>query len=301
MLRPLRYLLACFLYLSLPAWAGGVVLALSDSSGPYAEFSNTLAGALADTQWKLAVIGPADTVNLGAGRAELIVTAGAGALRQVLARNPQLPVLATLLPRQSFERIVAEAGKPRVRIGAIWLDQPPARQAAFLRLLLPDQKRIGLLYSSETRSQFAPFRSSFAQAGLTLDGDEMEGDETLLSSLSGLLPRVGALLAIPDQTIYRRDNIKTVLVTAFRHHRPVIAFSAAFVNAGALAALYSTPTQIARQAADLILASGTALPAPMPPAQFAIAVNYSVAQAFGLSIPDEAGIRRALLAERESR
>ena len=112
---------------------------------------------------------------------------------------------------------------------------------------------------------------------------------------------VEALLAIPDTTIYKRDNIKPILVTSYRHQRPVIAFSAPFVSAGALAALHTTPAQIARQTADLINNMGTTLPPPVPPSQFAITINSNVAEALGLSIPDEATIRRAMLAESEAR
>ena len=300
----LRLLLRAFVVLSATlsiAWAGSITLALSDNDGPYAEFANALGEALDGGSWKITASGKPTAVDLPGAAPDLIVTAGSEALRQILARAPSAPIIATLLPRQTYEKIVADAGKGRSRTTAIYLDQPPNRQAAFLRHLLPGQKRIGMLLSSETRASAAQFRQAFVNAGLTLDSEDSDTGSTLLPALSALLPRINALLAIPDGTIFKRDNIKAILITSYRHQRPVIAFSAAFVNAGALAALYSTPTQIARQTADIVNSLSPTLPPPTAPNFFAIAINQNVAQALGLSVPDEATIRRAMLADRESR
>ena len=177
----------------------------------------------------------------------------------------------------------------------------PARQAAFFRHLFPEQKRFGLLVSPETRSQAGQYRQAFSNAGLILDIEDADTDKSLLPALNAVLERSSALLALPDSTLYRRNNIKAILITAFRQQRPIIGYSPAFVTAGALAALHTTPHQVARQTADLIIANGTNLPPPSGPTQFAIAINPNVAQALGLKVPDEAAIRRALLSDRESR
>ena len=39
----------------------------------------------------------------------------------------------------------------------------------------------------------------------------------------------------------------------------------------------------------------------MPPNQFAISINQNVAESLGLTLPDEAVLRRTLLHEREGR
>ncbi|EKE18145.1 MAG: hypothetical protein ACD_10C00111G0001, partial [uncultured bacterium] len=233
--------------------------------------------------------------------ADLIVSAGGEALRQALENGASTPIIATLLPRHSYEKVVAQSSNRQARVTAIYLDQPPIRQAAFLRHLLPDKKRIGMLFSNETRSQASLYRQAFKNTGLTLESAENDTPNSLLPSLSTLLTRVDVLLAIPDGSIYNRDNIKPILVTSYRHQRPVVAFSAPFVSAGALAALHSTPAQIGRQSAELVNKMGAQLPPPMPPSQFAISINANVAEALGLAVPDEADLRRAMLAESEPR
>lgn len=301
MFRPVRFALAFLLFLAPPAWGGSIAVVLSERGGMYAEFAGTLEEALADTSWRIAATLQPETLSQLAGPPELIVTVGSEALRKTLSRGDHTPIVATLLPRQNYEKILAESRRHPGRITAIYLDQPPARQASFLSHLLPGQKRAGMLLSSETRNSASQFRQAFASAGLALDSEDADTDRTLLPALNSLLGRVDVLIAVPDSTIYRRNNIRAILITAFRYQRPLIGYSPAFVNAGALAALHTTPAQIARQTADMIISHGTNLPPPTGPSQFAIAINSNVAQAFGLNIPDEATIRRAMRADRETR
>jgi ABC-type uncharacterized transport system substrate-binding protein len=266
----------------------------------YGDFSNALEEALAGTNWSISAKFQADTLPPVSGQAELVVTIGSEALRKTLSRGDGSPIIATMLPRQSYEKILSE-NRRSGRITAIYLDQPAARQAAFINHLLPGQKKVGMLVSTETRNTVSQYRQAFVSAGLTLDSEDADTENVLLPALNTLLARINILIAVPDSTIYQRNNIKPILITAFRYQRPVIGYSAAFVNAGALAALHSTPSQIARQTADMIVAHGTNLPAPSGPSQFAIAINSNVAQSLGLAIPDEAAIRRAMNAEKEVR
>lgn len=290
-----RLLLCLALLLAPVAWAGNVTLLLSDSTGPYAEFSSTFSEVLNSRRWSIHLVSKADAYTPGAPATDLIVTAGSEALRQALQRAPPgTPILATLLPRQTFERLLNEAPRAKRQLTALVLDQPPARLSAFIRHLLPGQTRIGILSSPETRPLLSALRLS--GGGLQFDNEDVENDAALLNALNNLLPRVGALLALPDASIYRRDNIKSILITTYRQQRPVIAYSSAFVTAGALAALYSTPAQLARQAVELMEQPGT-LPVIVYPAQFAIAINANVAQALGLNVVDEAGLRQRMLGE----
>jgi putative tryptophan/tyrosine transport system substrate-binding protein len=295
-----RLLLLALLFVH-AAQAGNVALVLSETSGPYAEFSSIFQDALDSSDWKISTQGMVDSYDNSPVKPDLIVTAGGNAFRQIMGRIGNTPVIATLIPRQAYEKTLAEVSGRNRRTTAIFLDQPPARLASFLRHTLPGRKRVGMLISGETQNSLPQFRQAFNNAGLTLDSEDSDGENTLLPTLGSLLPRVDLLLATPDSRIYRRDNTKAILVTTYRYQRPVIAFSAAFVTAGALAALYSTPAQIARQTAELTLSFSNTLPPPMSPSQFAVAINHNVAQALDLSIQDEASIRRAMLADKEAR
>ena len=85
-------------------------------------------------------------LQLGQGPApSVVVTMGSGAYRGMverISREPALaalPLVATLLPRSSFEAI---SPVPQVlRATAVLLDQPVARYAELLRRTMPDRRR----------------------------------------------------------------------------------------------------------------------------------------------------------------
>ncbi|WP_371323784.1 ABC transporter substrate binding protein [Dechloromonas sp. ZY10] len=301
MLRSALFRALLLLLLLPPAYGGPVALVLNQQGGPYAEYARTLGEHLDPARFPLSLHASPEQFPGPAPGTELIIAAGTEALRQALARHGNTPILAVLLPRQNYEKILAEHSKLRVRISAIYLDQPPGRLAAFVRQLLPQQKRVGLLLSQDSRPQFGALRQALGQQGLHVDSEDSDNDTNLLPALNNLFARNNILLAIPDGSIYKRENIRSILVTSFRYQKPVIAFSSAFVQAGALAGLYSTPAQIARQTAELLAQSGASLPPPMPPTQFAISINQNVAESLGLSLPDESTLRRALQQDREAR
>lgn len=292
--------LAFFCLAALPARAATVIVISSDNSAPYNEFATALGDELRQSSWRIAVQRPADNPGYS-DAADLLVTAGSEALRQTLQRQPGVPILATLLARQSYEQILREAPAAPRRISAIFLDQPPERQAAFIRKLLPGQRPVAALFGPETGHLAASYRHAFADAGLTLSSETVADDTAALSALNALLPRNAMLLAVPDSRVYRRNTIKAILVTAFRYQRPVIGYSAAFAKAGGLAALYSTPAQIARQTAQTLLAHGTSLPPPASPRLFTVQLNDDVAAALGIVVKDADSLLQALQAEKEGR
>ena len=97
---------------------------------------------------------------------------------------------------------------------------------------------------------------------------------------------------------FNRASARNVLLSVHRWRVPLFGISAAYVRAGALAAVYSTPRQIGRQLAEALAAIAPdgpiELPAPRYPKYFELGVNYRVAEALGLAVADEAALQRAL-------
>jgi putative tryptophan/tyrosine transport system substrate-binding protein len=297
----LRHALRIFFlyYCLLPAsWAGSdLALVLSEDTAPYKEFASSLTEFLQPGRWNISTSTPDKTPT--GQPPNLMITVGIEAFRQSLQRSDTPPIIATMIGRKIYLKLLAESGRPRQRSTAIYIEQPLARQAAFIRHILPGKTRAGILLSNESRSEQAAIRQAFTSAGYTLDTEDSEADESLLLASNALFERIDFLFATPDPKIYRRDQIKTLLLNSYRHQKPVIAFSPTFVTAGALAAIYSTPKQIARQTADLLNEHGSNLQSAQYPQQFSIAINRSVANALNIQLADEATIRRALMTSKE--
>lgn len=305
----LRLLVASLFFLVLAfqptARAADVAVVLSDTGGAYTEFATAFQQFSEGSGWRIRWTGSVDSLE-GAPHTDVIIAVGSEALRASLRRNGGIPILATLLPRPAFEKVVAEGNvvRPKGSLTAIYLDQPVGRLLAFTRQILPDRRRIGLLVGAETRHLLPQIRNSANGAGLSVESEEVDVNANPVTAANYLLLRSDVLLALPDSTIYRRENVRAILLTSYRFQRPVIGFSPSFAASGALAAIYSTPTQIARQTADMIRTlhpEGINLPAPQTPALFAISVNQNVAQSLGLALPDEPSIRRAMAADKDAK
>jgi ABC-type uncharacterized transport system substrate-binding protein len=118
-----------------------------------------------------------------------------------------------------------------------------------------------------------------------------------------VLAQSDVMLGVVDPLVFSRTSAQSVLLTAYRRRVPLIGISSAYVDAGALAAVYSTPAQIGRQLAELIeqfSQNPTAkLPPPQYPKYFSVAVNYQAAEVLGLDIDDEENLERRLSNRRE--
>jgi len=120
-----------------------------------------------------------------------------------------------------------------------------------------------------------------------------------LPELKTLLETNDALLAIPDTAIYKPDTAQPILMTSYQFKKPVLCYSLSYVKAGALAALYSSSRQLAKQAVEIARQSqiaGNPLPLPQAPKYFSVRVNRQVARLLNIEINSDMAIYQALLA-----
>ena len=219
----------------------------------------------------------------------LVVTVGLQTARQSLALpDSRIPVLSVLLPRSSFETI-ASASRNGRKYSAVFIDQPPARQVELLRNVLPSARTIGLVVGPATQQDVPTYRALATNRGLALIAERAERETELYPVLQSVLRSSDVLLALPDSSIVNVSTAQNLLLTSFRFRVPVIGYSASYVRAGALAAVYSTPRQIGLEAGQVVrqfLRSGS-LPAAKYPRQFSVTVNRQMADSLGLNVPDE--------------
>lgn len=283
-----------------------VLVVLSHPHVAYAEVVDGMRAALAGKPGALplAVSTPEEfhesgSQTAGAPRTALIVTVGARAAREVAAAKPAVPVLQTLLPRLAFEEIAASAaGATPRRLSAIYMDQPYARQFELIRTALPHVRRVAVLLGPASQVQEREILSAAREKGIEVAIAKVFEADVLLRVLGGLLDGADALLAVADPLVYNDRTIHHLLLTTYHYKVPVIGLSRAYVEAGAVIALYSTPEQIGRQAAEVLLeqlaGSPGALPPPRHPKYFTVSVNERVAASLGLRLPPRETLQQAL-------
>ena len=265
-----------------------VQLVMSDSTAPYRQFSDTLNQTLA--------AGGADVViESQPGKeasADLIVAVGMKAMELAVARS-DVPVLGVMIPRASYEMLL-ERQSAQQRSGstsAIYLDQPWRRQLNFIRAVLPGHNTVGLLYSPDSRITLPRL-----PAGMSLNAKTVGSAQTLFDALEAILDSSDVLLVVPDSEIYSSNNVRNILLTSYRYKVPLIGVSQAYVNAGALGAVFSTPEQLAVQAGEAVafFSRSRRLPEPQYPASYSIALNQQVARSLGIMLDTPQAIRERM-------
>jgi ABC-type uncharacterized transport system substrate-binding protein len=235
--------------------------------------------------------------------ARLIVTLGTRAARELSGTLP-VPVLHAAIPAAVFSSL-EPVGEPHTHPEghtALFLDQPTARQAAVVRLALPQLQRLGVLTTSADDPLVASLRAAARDEGMDLIDELVPESDLLIPRVDRLLRYADALLVTPDAGLYNRYTLQKVLLAAYRQRKPVIGLSAAYVTAGALLAVHSDPEMIGNDLGAMIdhyLAKGR-LPLPRHPRRFAVAVNRQVARSLGLSVPEAQTLTDALR-QREAR
>lgn len=272
-----------------------VRLVLSDSTPPYQQFSAALNQALAASKADVTVIesqaGPHTQPGEGT-HTDLVIAAGMKAMELAIAKF-DAPVLGVMIPRMGYEALL-ERGPSQKRsktTSAIYLDQPWDRRLSFIQAALPKHKTVGLLYSSDTHILLPRL-----PRGMSLNAQSTRSAENFFATLESVLNNSDVLLVIPDSEIYSSSNVRNILLTSYRHQVPLIGISQAYVNAGALGAIFSIPEQLAEQTGEMIVsfARNRRLPEPQYPKLFTISLNQQVAHSLGIVLDSPEAIRERM-------
>ena len=276
-----------------------VAVLLSERAGAYAELADALRRELGDAaELRSHALSEVDT--LIASRPRVAVAVGTQACAS-LAANAALStastgVLCTLVPRSSFERIAETSGERGKALAAIVLDQPIPRQLNLLRAAFPERRHVAALLGPESAALGGALAAAAAQQGLRLSTARVASSDDIHEGLQRVLAEGEVLLALPDSAVFNASTIQNILRTALQRRAPLVAFSPAYVRAGAVLALYSTPEQLGAQAGQAVRArlAGRALARVLPPRQFQVSINPHVARALGLRLPEEAALAERL-------
>jgi putative tryptophan/tyrosine transport system substrate-binding protein len=301
MRRRLCSWLRCGLFLAGLLFSGHTLadvvwVALSSKEPAYLEAANALRAALPDDQVR---VGEWSEFNFKATLPQVLVTVGSEALRQLHQAAEKTRIVTLLVPRSTLDELRdASAG----RITGVYYEQPIARQASLLRAAFPEMSRVAIVLGPTS----ARYRGELAQAlhHVGMEGVfELVADKTELSeAVQNVLSNSDVFLALPDAEAINNRTAKFVLLATYRRGIPVVGYSASFVKAGAAVALVSSPTQIGREAAQMVNETlhGKRLPAPRAPAEFEVLVNASVARSLSLGL-DAALMEKRVRGEGNSR
>jgi len=181
----------------------------------------------------------------------------------------------------------------------LYMTQSYCRQLHFIELLNSHWKTISILHSQEKPVDRPKLQQCANSLDIKLYIVSTSANENLTNKIKHALHHSDVLLALPDSNVYNRKTVKNILLTSYRHRKPVIAFSKNFVNAGALASINSNTAQIAQSAVILIeqfFDSGERFKETVNhPADFDININRQVFRALDQIVPDTDKLKHSML------
>ncbi len=296
------------LIIFLGCWSGSassanVFLLPSDDSKAYTQFINQLLAEKRSPEINYQVLAPdADLQALIKPRqqTDLLVSIGTHALQKTLENLPDIPVLAVLITHTAFKELIGQHKEAETRlrdgkIGAIYLEQPASRYLYLAASVSPQAKRIGTVASPLSSEFLHELKPLTEKLGLDFSYKVINAEDNPTHAIDDLMRNSDVYLALPDSTLFIRGTAKWVLLTGLKWRVPIIGFSARYAEAGALAAIYTTPTDAAMETAQCInrRASGKQhrLPAPGYPESYTLTVNHKVSRKLGLPPLDESALK----------
>ena len=278
------------------AVAATTLLVLSDGAPAYRATAQRISEVIHAARPTLTVrmADVADAAVTPADDATLVVAIGSQAARAMTQGRSPKRLICTLLTRDTFSNLPPTA--PGAQRTAVFIDQPPRRQLRLVRAALPDHPRPSIVYGEASRDAAARFADAARLEDMPLVTAEVSDTQQLYGALREVLEDGTVLLAVPDPAVYNNYTIQNVLLTAYREHVPVIGFSPAYVRAGAIAAVFSSPQQIGDQVAQMVLSyiDAPALPPPADPRDFSVSTNPHVARSLDIELPTAEALEEVL-------
>lgn len=261
-----------------------VSVILSENGGVYSEFYSALRENLRGSNVMLSVL---DTTQ-PQPHSGLVIAVGMKAA-SVVANSNAPSVLNVMIPKSGHKKLLRDF--PRWEksslFSTIYLDQPIERQLSLIAASLPNRDRVGVLLDSPgPADELDQLRQKVTEYGLSLYEQKVDSNTPLFEALQNVLQHSDVLLALPTPTVYNSSTLRNILVSTYQAGIPLVGFSSAYVKAGAICAVFSSPAQFASQAGMVIrkyIETG-ALPSAQYPKFYEIAVNDRVAQSLEINI-----------------
>ncbi|MDH5518598.1 MAG: hypothetical protein OEY36_12395 [Gammaproteobacteria bacterium] len=228
-----------------------------------------------------------------------IITIGYTAASLLFQSNTSKPVLSLLIPLQAFTHLENSIDKQyRHLFSSIYIDQPVARQLELIRQLSDTFHTVGIIFGKNSHQRKENISDTVKKFSLTPKTITVFDRTELISETRYLSEESDILLAIPDNSIYNKRSIKGILLTTYRKKIPVLGYSKAYVRAGALAAVFSSVTDISRQTVETLIqnkSSGYLLTSRSYPKYFDIEINKKVAHSLNIKLRDKDIILKNML------
>ena len=230
--------------------------------------------------------------------AEYIVTVGSAAAAMVYSRKPKVPVISVLITENSFSTLAKKYygsidAAFDARVSSICLDQPITRSIQLAKLLIPDVSDIGLMLGPASTPRKGWLKEHISNSGMIPNFVEISAKDNPIHKIEPVLSRSDVFIPLSDSRLINIATAKWILHLSYRYKVPVIAFSKSYLEAGALAAVYSSPSDVAKDTAEWLLNLGESeVGGLFKPNHYSLNFNQSVAANLKIKLKAEKTYRK---------
>lgn len=215
----------------------------------------------------------------------LVLALGSLATRLAAERYPNVAVVSCMV--FSVDKLDSLQN-----VTGVVLEFPQETQLRWMRRLLPEAKRIGVLFDPALNQAWVDSaRRAAEQEGMELVPIPVTRATDLPAALKKLDRSADILWAVPDKTVYSSKTLKEVLLSSFRSRIPMVGLSNAWVKAGALYALDRDYRELGRQcgalAGKLLAGVSPAMVKPETPNTAVYSLNLKTARHMKITIGDD--------------
>ncbi|MEX3773292.1 ABC transporter substrate-binding protein [Pseudomonas sp. MYb118] len=181
------------------------------------------------------------------------------------------------------------------RLSLLWSDPPPQRQLQLTRALLPQARRVGVLYDQHSEFLLGELRQTADALGLQIISERWDNIHDS-RPLQSLLKKSDVLLGLDDPDLYNPKTAKNLLLSSYARQTALIGPNAAFVKAGSLATSYSDQNDWLAILDELLDRPPATWPRAHYAEHFKVLSNPQVARSLGIEQIDEALVATQLAA-----
>lgn len=235
-----------------------------------------------------------DEVTRIVDQSNLVISIGYAGFEKALNCSSTTPLLATLLSKAMYDSLYEKHGKRSTAlkrpIQVLLREQPISRQLNLVQIISEGKgmsTHLGVILGPSSVVHLPGLKKLARDSNISLHTVTMTQNEKPASAMQKILSECDLLLALQDPVVFNRKTVRGILLSSLKNGVPVIGYSKAYVNVGALVALYSSKTHYLRQTAQLAIEmsqSSKPMSSLHYPEEYSIAVNHRVAHMLATNV-----------------
>lgn len=227
-------------------------------------------------------------------------------IKKAIESNPPIAVLtiggpATKLAQETLTNISIlfsmvvnpkKKGFSGNNISGISSNVPIKLQLEKLKMIIPEVKKIGIIYNPENTDNIIEEAKQVAiDMGLELVISKISSHKEVPGAIRDILDKIDALLLITDKTVVNKNSFKYIITTTLENKVPTMVYTDHLVKAGFLLSLTPDYFSIGKQVGNFVCKSQeheddtrTQLSSIKSPEKVNLAINLKTAKRIGLNI-----------------